>query len=145
MTGRIKLLKNGEPIQKDTHLPELGYEYDQPAEHDQACGTYGLHEFQLPHEECPEKFVCDVDPANQELAQFAGCIVSSIAYYEYIIFSSTTCTQATALCLHFPGLNELCYDERHDHRCGRGNPERGCSFPSPDDSSPPKCSEHGQR
>jgi len=76
MTGRIKLLKNGEPIQKDTHLPDLGYNYDQPAEHDLTCGTYGLHEFQLPHEECPEQFVCDVDPDNEEMSQFAGCIDS---------------------------------------------------------------------
>ena len=91
MTGRIKLLKNGEPIQKDVHLPELGYGYDQPAEHDQTCGTYGLHEFQLPHEECLEQFVCDVDPANKELSEFAGCIVSSFARCMH--FRVTTCTK----------------------------------------------------
>ncbi len=76
MTGRIKLLRNGEPIQKDVHLPELGYEYDMPAEHDDECGTFGLNQFKLPHEECPEKFVCDVPSGNKELMQFAGCIDS---------------------------------------------------------------------
>ena len=76
MTGRIKLLKDGEPIQKDAELPELGYEYNQPAEHDQVCGTYGLHDFQLPHDECPERFVCDAPAENEELVQFSRCIVS---------------------------------------------------------------------
>jgi len=76
MTGRIKLLKDGEPLQKDAALPEIDYEYDQPADHDQICGTYGLDGFQLPHEECPEKFVCDVPEDNVELAQFSKCIDS---------------------------------------------------------------------
>lgn len=76
MTGRIKLLKDGEPLQKDADLPELGYQYDQPAEHDQLCGTYGVHEFQLPHNECPEQFVCDVPAGNEGLVQFSKCIVS---------------------------------------------------------------------
>ena len=76
MTGRIKLLRDGEPIQKDVNLPEIGYEYNKPAEHDQICGTYGAHEFQLPHNECPTEFVCDVPADNQGLVQFSQCIVS---------------------------------------------------------------------
>ena len=80
MTGRIKLLKDGQPLQKDTHLPELGYEYDQLAEHDKVCGTHGLHDFQLPHDECPEKFVCDAPADNEELLQFSSCIVRFFAY-----------------------------------------------------------------
>ena len=73
---RIKLLKDGQPLQKDAELPELDYEYNQPAEHDQVCGTYGLHDFQLPHGECPEQFVCDAPAKNEELVQFSKCIVS---------------------------------------------------------------------
>ena len=46
MTGCIKLLKDGQPLQPDSELPELGYKYNQPAEHDQVCGTYVLHDFQ---------------------------------------------------------------------------------------------------
>jgi len=76
MTGRIKLLRDGEPIQEDADLPELGYEYNQPAEHDQVCGTYGVDEFQLPHNECPEQFVCDVPAENVELVQFSQCVES---------------------------------------------------------------------
>jgi len=76
MTGRIKLLKDGQPLQEDAELPELGYEYDQPAEHDEVCGTYGLHDFQLPHSECPERFVCDAPAENEELVQFSSCIDS---------------------------------------------------------------------
>jgi hypothetical protein len=71
MTGRIKLLKDDEPIQPAIDLPALGYEYDAPGSFDQACGTFGLEEFQLPHPECPEKFVCGV-PSS--LTQFASCI-----------------------------------------------------------------------
>ena len=75
MAGRIKLLRDGHPIQKDD-LHELGYEYDVPTGHDAECGTYGLNSFQLPHAECPEKFVCDVPSDNGELAQFAKCMDS---------------------------------------------------------------------
>ena len=83
MTGRIKLLKDGQPLQEDAELPELGYEYDQPAEHDEVCGTYGLHDFQLPHSECPERFVCDAPAENEELVQFSRCIVSFFcAFYQ---------------------------------------------------------------
>ena len=76
MTGRIKLLKNGQPIQKNTHLPELGYQYEIPDNHDALCGTFGLNEFMLPHKECPEKFVCDVPDDNEGLMQFSKCIDS---------------------------------------------------------------------
>ena len=75
MSGRIKLLKNGIPIQEDD-VPELGYEYDVPGVHDNQCGTYGLDSFQLPHDECPEKFVCDTENEREELKQFASCIDS---------------------------------------------------------------------
>ena len=64
------------PIQSNTDLPELGYEYEKPAAHDQVCGTYGLDKFQLPHEECPSTFVCDVPAENKVLAQFSQCIDS---------------------------------------------------------------------
>merc|ERR1712003_346233 len=76
MTGRIKLLRDGEPLQPDADLPELPYEYNQPAEHDQVCGTYGVHDFQLPHTECPEQFVCDVPTDNADLVQFSNCVES---------------------------------------------------------------------
>ena len=77
MSGRIKLLRDGEPIQSDADLPELGYEYTKKtSEHDIICGTYGLEAFQLPHRECPGRFVCDVPVENRGLAQFSQCIES---------------------------------------------------------------------
>lgn len=85
MTGRIKLLRNGQPLQKDADMPELGYDYNQPAEHDSACGTFGTHGFQLPHAECPEKFVCDVPTDDVELAQFSSCIVSFPCHYPSVL------------------------------------------------------------
>mmetsp|Transcript_7741 Transcript_7741/g.22749 ORF Transcript_7741/g.22749 Transcript_7741/m.22749 type:complete len:451 (-) Transcript_7741:277-1629(-) len=73
MTGRIKLLKDDKPLQ-ELNKPELGYQYDAPGEFDAQCGTFGLDSFQLPHEECPEKFVCDVPEDNAPLAAFSECI-----------------------------------------------------------------------
>jgi hypothetical protein len=75
MSGRIKLLKDNEPIQQE-NLPDLGYEYDEPRGHDTVCGTFGLNAFQLPHAECPQKFVCDAEDESEELQQFAQCIDS---------------------------------------------------------------------
>jgi Domain of unknown function (DUF305) len=70
MSGRIKFLKEGEPISTEDE-PPLGYAYDEPGAFDKNCGTYGLGSFQLPHPECPETFVCDAGPENQA---FASCI-----------------------------------------------------------------------
>ncbi|KAL7519120.1 hypothetical protein ACHAWX_003916 [Stephanocyclus meneghinianus] len=75
MAGRIKLLKNGFPIQ-ESDVPELGYEYETPTGHDSICGSYGLNGFQLPHPECPQKFVCDTEGQDVVLQQFSQCIDS---------------------------------------------------------------------
>ena len=74
MTGRIKLLKNGVPVNA-TDAPPIEYEYDVPGEFDKKCGTFGLDEFQLPNAECPDKFVCLDDSLNDPaLVNFAECI-----------------------------------------------------------------------
>ena len=73
MTGRIKLLKNGIPIQ-EANVPDIPYEYDKPGTFDQKCGTFGLDKFQLPNVECFDRFVCDVPDNDPSLAQFADCI-----------------------------------------------------------------------
>jgi hypothetical protein len=74
MTGRIKLLKDGVPV-NTTDAPEIKYEYDTPGEFDKQCGTFGLDNYELPNLECPSTFVCldDVvtDPA---LVTYASCI-----------------------------------------------------------------------
>jgi uncharacterized protein (DUF305 family) len=73
MAGRIKLLKNGLPI-NENDMPALGYSYDTPGPFDQKCGTYGLDAFQLPNPVCPDKFVCGVEDQDEELQSFADCI-----------------------------------------------------------------------
>lgn len=70
MSGRVKLMRNGELLSPEDE-PPLGYEYDRPGEFDEQCGTFGLDEFQLPHPECPSAFVCD---ASEEMQPFASCI-----------------------------------------------------------------------
>lgn len=43
--------------------PAIPYEYDEPAGFDADCGTFLLNDFELPHDQCPEKFVCGDVPA----------------------------------------------------------------------------------
>ena len=76
MSGRIKLTRDGVPIQPDSDLPEIPYEYDVVTAYDQECGTYALEPFQLPNPECPVEFVCDVPEDDPELAAFSNCIDS---------------------------------------------------------------------
>ena len=73
MSGRIKLLKDGKPIQS-ANLPQITYSHPEPSEYDKSCGTYGLSPFQLPHPECPEAFVCDSS------SEFAGCLETMNCY-----------------------------------------------------------------
>lgn len=70
MTGRIKLMKDGEIIAPEND-PPIDYDYDMPGEFDAQCGTYGLEAFQLPNLACPETFVCGATAENQP---FATCI-----------------------------------------------------------------------
>lgn len=71
MSGRIKLLdENNEPINEED-VPSIEYEYDVIAPFDEQCGTFNTSDYQLPHAECPERFVCDSKP---ELKNFAECM-----------------------------------------------------------------------
>jgi hypothetical protein len=74
MTGRIKLLKSGVPI-NSMDTPTIDYEYDTPSEFDTQCGTFGLDNFKLPNIECPNTFVCvDDDLTDPALVSYASCI-----------------------------------------------------------------------
>lgn len=73
MTGRIKLYLDDIKVQPDLDAPEIPYLYDIPSEFDQGCGTFGLDEFQLPHPQCPDRFVCNIPESNVALAQYSAC------------------------------------------------------------------------
>lgn len=73
MTGRIKLLKDGSPINAED-TPVIDYEYDMPTGFDAECGTFMLNDFQLPNPECPSRFVCGAERVGGDYAKFAGCI-----------------------------------------------------------------------
>lgn len=92
MSGRIKLLNGNNLVQPDEKLPEIPYEYDEPSTFDQKCGTYGLDPFQLPHPQCPERFVCNVPESNEPLAQFADCIEAMDCHM--LVVSDTCCEYA---------------------------------------------------
>jgi hypothetical protein len=73
MTRRIKLLKNGIPLTTQ-NIPEMNYKYDSPGPFDQQCGTFGLDSFQLPNDECFDRFVCDAPDDDSSLNLYAHCI-----------------------------------------------------------------------
>lgn len=75
MVGRIKLTKNGIPI-NDLGIPSLGFFPDQTSEFDKLCGTFGLNEFQLPNRLCPDRFVCGIgegEDQSDDLKLYAKC------------------------------------------------------------------------
>lgn len=73
MTGRIKLLKDGKPINEDDD-PPLGYEYDVPGPFDETCGTFDLDRYELPNAQCPRTFVCDIESEPSNMQHFSNCI-----------------------------------------------------------------------
>jgi hypothetical protein len=72
MTGRIKLLRYGVPL-LPVDFPEIPYEYDIPSDFDRECGTLGLEQFQLPHPECPDRFVCG-QANDSQMEIYSGCV-----------------------------------------------------------------------
>ena len=61
MSGRIKLIDASGNKLSEENTPELPYEYDVIAPFDDECGSYGLEQWQLPHPQCPDYFVCDAE------------------------------------------------------------------------------------
>jgi hypothetical protein len=65
MSGRIKLLQNGVPV-NEADEPPLVYEYDVPGSFDEQCGTFALDAFQLPHPQCPSTFICGTETVSAQ-------------------------------------------------------------------------------
>lgn len=99
MSGRIKLLQQDTLVQSNHH-PALPYEYDMPGDFDKQCGTYGLDDFQLPHPECPDRFVCNVPEDNGGLAQFSKCIEAMDCHMLVGMTTNSNSESATALFVH---------------------------------------------
>jgi len=76
VSGRIKFVDADGKALNPEDTPEMPYEYETPSEYDQTCGTYNLGEFQLPHAECNEMYVCNVPDENPVLTKFANCVDS---------------------------------------------------------------------
>lgn len=99
MSGRIKLLQEDTLVQSNHH-PALPYEYDIPGNFDTQCGTYGLDDFQLPHPECPDRFVCDVPEDNRGLANFSSCIEAMNCHMLVGMTTNSESESPTALFIH---------------------------------------------
>jgi uncharacterized protein (DUF305 family) len=74
MSGRIKFVDSEGDALNDADFPSIDYTYDEPSAYDQSCGTYNLGDFQLPHPECPEKFVCN--KPEGVVGKFGECLDS---------------------------------------------------------------------
>jgi hypothetical protein len=72
MSGRIKLLRNGVPI-NSADTPEIPYKYASPGSFDLECGTFGLDNYQLPNPQCPDQFVCGKDAASDVVKAYSVC------------------------------------------------------------------------
>lgn len=99
MSGRIKLLKNGVPI-NEADDPPIQYEYDNPSEFDRSCGTYGLEDFQLPHPQCPETFVCGAEDQSEGLQAYATCQNAANCHMFSMMTVGVKAASPTALFIH---------------------------------------------
>ena len=97
MSGRIKLLdENNEEINK-VDEPPLGYEYDKVSEFDKQCGTFNVSDYQLPHGQCPARFVCDVadEPGLKEYSECFDAINCAM-----MVGMTTDATSEVGLFIH---------------------------------------------
>jgi hypothetical protein len=101
MSGRIKLLTNGAPINSED-TPELPASYvaETTAELDQKCGTYRLADFALPHSSCPETFVCDISDKSANVQQYSECLNAMNCAMFHDMTTSVTANSEVALFIH---------------------------------------------
>eukprot|EP00977_Amphora_coffeiformis_P018440 scaffold6485_cov172-Amphora_coffeaeformis.AAC.5 len=79
MSGRIKLLKNGNPIRPEVDEPALEDNYYKPStsDHDKKCGTYNLKPIAEYGNHCPSSFVCDLEADDDpKVKDFVSCLDS---------------------------------------------------------------------
>ena len=74
MSGRIKFVDSQGDALNEADFPTIDYSYDVPSAYDESCGTFNLGDFQLPHPECPEKFVCN--KPEGVVGKFGECLDS---------------------------------------------------------------------
>ena len=99
MSGRIKLLHNGVLTLPDVDLPKIPYRYDNPTDYDEACGSFGLEDFQLPNPQCPDRFVCDA-PSGGTVGRFAMCIEAQNCQMFMGMTTGVSARSVVALFLH---------------------------------------------
>ena len=99
MTGRIKLLKDGQPVATYDE-PILPYKYDQPGDFDDKCGTFGLDNFQLPNQQCFDNFVCDVPDDDSNLKVYSECIEAMNCHMLTGMTTKATSLSGIALFIH---------------------------------------------
>ena len=100
MTGRIKFVDSDGDFLSPDNFPVIEYTYDMPSEYDQECGTFGLGEFQLPHPECPEKFVCNKPGIETPVGKFADCLDSMNCAMAVGMTTNVNQNSAIALFIH---------------------------------------------
>lgn len=98
MTGRIKFVNSEGAALNEVDFPTIDYEYHEPSAYDQSCGTYALSDFQLPHPECPEKFVCN--KPGGKVGKFGECLDSMNCAMAVGMTTNVNKESASALFMH---------------------------------------------
>ena len=74
MSARIKLVdQEGTLLNPDQDNPVLPYEYAALSPYDKQCGTFNLTDWQLPNDQCMERYVCGKEGTG---STFKGCVDS---------------------------------------------------------------------
>jgi len=102
MTGRMKFVDatGHVPDSGKEDLPEIPYNYDETSDYDGECGTHNLDMFQLPHPECPSKFVCNKPDVETAVGKFADCIDSMNCAMTVGMTTNVNMKDAKALFIH---------------------------------------------
>eukprot|EP00527_Entomoneis_sp_CCMP2396_P005611 CAMPEP_0198147640 /NCGR_PEP_ID=MMETSP1443-20131203/36913_1 /TAXON_ID=186043 /ORGANISM="Entomoneis sp., Strain CCMP2396" /LENGTH=408 /DNA_ID=CAMNT_0043812053 /DNA_START=40 /DNA_END=1263 /DNA_ORIENTATION=- len=100
MTGRIKFVDEGGGVLNEMDKPVIPYTYDMASDYDKECGTFNLDLFQLPHPECPSKFVCDKPDVSTPVGKFADCLDSMNCAMTVGMTTNVHMDSAIALFIH---------------------------------------------
>jgi len=100
MTGRMKFVDGDGVFLSHEDTPIIPYSYDEASDYDKECGTYNLDEYQLPHAECPSKFVCDKPDAETPVGKFANCLESMNCAMTVGMTSNVNMDSSIALFIH---------------------------------------------
>mmetsp|Transcript_41036 Transcript_41036/g.60229 ORF Transcript_41036/g.60229 Transcript_41036/m.60229 type:complete len:431 (+) Transcript_41036:83-1375(+) len=103
MSGVIKFIdSNGIALSTEKNELEIRDDYydAEPSGFDATCGTFNLTDYQLPNQQCPDRFVCDLPEGNPELIQFSQCIEAMDCHMVVSMTNKVQAQDQRALFIH---------------------------------------------